>query len=386
MELMAQFSKAATERPIELRRAKQDGAKLVEYIGNFVPEEMIYAAGAKPYLMCRGGEPEPPDAVLDEMLRFMNPLARSMGGFFKLNLDPVTPFADLIAVSQHECHVQRLAEYLEFQNLPIQKIGVAVDWDREFAREYYFNELCEFRQKLEALTGTTITDEKLKRYILLFNEMHGLLRNIGALRKKDCPPLGGEDFIRLNHYTFFTDPEYAIEKLKAIYNELKDAPGKYKKDSPRILLLGHCVAVGDYIVVNRVEEAGAVIVNEMMDEGMRWYQWDVDATGDPLRSIWRQRYVDKVPMNIFQPAWRIRFDYVKKLIEEYQADGVIWYQLLYDEIYDLEYTCVAKWLGELNIPLLRVETSYEYTREAMQPLNTRLETFIEVLRSRKGGR
>ena len=30
---------------------------------------------------------------------------------------------------------------LEFQNLPIQKIGVAADWDREFAREYYYNEL-----------------------------------------------------------------------------------------------------------------------------------------------------------------------------------------------------------------------------------------------------
>ncbi|HEX3010752.1 MAG TPA: 2-hydroxyacyl-CoA dehydratase family protein [Syntrophomonadaceae bacterium] len=386
MELFEGLRRSAIERPSSLRQAKQEGTKIVEYIGNFVPEEMIYAAGAKPYLMCRGGEPEPPDAVLDDVLRFMNPLNRSIAGLIKLGLDPVTPFADIIAISQHECHIQRLAEYLEFQNLPIQKVGVAVDWDRDFAQEYYLKELVELKQKLEALTGNTITDEKLQKYIRLFNEINGLLRNISELRKKDCPPLGGEDFIHLNQYTFFADPEYTVEQLKNIYNGLKDAPGKFKKDAPRLLLAGHSVAVGDNILIKKLEECGAIIANEMLEEGLRWYQWDVKTEGDPLRNIWRQRYLDKVPVNIFQPAWRQRFAYMKKLIEEYRIDGVIWYQLLYDEIWDLEYTSVAKWLEELNVPLLRVETSYEYTREAMLPLNTRLESFIEALRSRKGGK
>ncbi|MFH1117761.1 MAG: 2-hydroxyacyl-CoA dehydratase family protein [Pseudomonadota bacterium] len=383
MELIAELGKAAAERPTALRRMKQDGTKIVEYIGNFVPEEMIYAAGAKPYLMCRGGEPEPPEAVLGEILRFMNPLARSIAGFHILGLDPVTPFADLIAVSQHECHVQRLAEYFEFQNLPVYKVGVTVDWDRDFAREYYYQELLGFKRKLEALTGNTITDEALRKAILLSNEINGLLRDIDGLRKKDNPPLGGNEFMHLNHYTFSTEPEYAIEKLRAIYNELADAPGKFDKNSPRLLLAGHSVAVGDYVVVNRLEELGALIAAEMLEEGFRWYQWDVEAEGDLLRNIWRNRYLDKPPVNIFQPGWRDRFAHMKQLIEQYRIDGVIWYQLLYDEIFDLEYTCIAKWLGEMKVPLLRVETSYEYTREAMAPLNTRLESFVEFLKGDK---
>ncbi len=383
MELIAELGRAAAERPTNLRRMKRDGTKIVEYIGNFVPEEMIYAAGAKPYLMCRGGEPEPPDAVLGEILRFMNPLARSMAGFHILGLDPVTPFADLIAVSQHECHVQRLAEYLEFQNLPVHKVGVTVDWDRDFAREYYYKELLELKRKLEALTGNTITDEALRKAILHSNEINGLLRDIDGLRKKDNPPLGGKEFIHLNHYTFFTEPEYAIEKLRAIYDELEKAPGKFDKNAPRLLLAGHSVAVGDYIVVNRLEELGALIAAEMLEEGFRWYHWDVEAEGDPLRNIWRNRYLDKSPVNIFQPGWRDRFAHMKQLIEEYRIDGVIWYQLLYDEIFDLEYSCVAKWLGEMKVPLLRVETSYEYTREAMAPLNARLESFVEFLKGDK---
>jgi benzoyl-CoA reductase/2-hydroxyglutaryl-CoA dehydratase subunit BcrC/BadD/HgdB len=383
MKAMAELMKAATERPSVLRKAKQDGSKIVEYIGNFVPEEMIYAAGAKPYLMCRGGEPEPPDAVLGDLLRFMNPLARSIAGFHKLGLDPVTPFADLIAINQHESHIERMAEYLELQGLPVHKVGVPADWDRDFAAEYYYNQLVDFKQTLEELTGNAVTDDKLLKYIRYFNEMNRVLRDIAALRKKDAPPLGGEDFIRLNHAGFFNEPEFAVEALKKIYSELLTAPGRFEKKAPRILLAGHCVAVGDYIVVNKIEQTGALIATEMLEEGIRWYQWDIATSGDPLRNIWRQRYLDKVPVNIFQPAWRDRFAHMKQLIEEYRIDGVVWYQLLYDEIFDLEYTCVSKWLEEIKIPLLRIETSYEYTREAMLPLNTRVESFTEVLKGKR---
>ena len=102
-QLMKEFSDLAKMRPAELQKAKAAGKKVVEFIGNYVPDEMIYAAGAEPYLMCRGGEPEPPDTVLEYMLRFMNPLARSMAGYHFMGLDPVTPIADLIAVNQTEC-------------------------------------------------------------------------------------------------------------------------------------------------------------------------------------------------------------------------------------------------------------------------------------------
>ena len=85
-------------------------------------------------------------------------------------------------------------------------------------------------------------------------------------------------------------------------------------------------------------------------------------------------------MNIFQPAWRVRFDHMKALIDDYRIDGVVWYQLAYDEIYDMECTVITKWLRELKVPLLKLETSYEYSREATGPLNTKVESFVESLR------
>jgi len=382
-EAMREFAQLATDRPTKLRELKKQGKKVVAYIGQFVPEELLRAAGVEPYLLCRGGEPEPPEAVLDDMLRFLNPLARSIAGFYMMGLDPVMPLADLIVASQSECHVQRIAELLELKGLPVSKVGVPANWDRPYAGEYYFSELQQLKTRLEELSGAPVTDDGLRESIRHTNEIHALLRKIDALRKRDSPPLGGYDFIHLNHNSFFVDPPVAVEKLTEIAEKFGHAEGKFAKGSPRVLLAGHAVAVGDYLVVKTLEEAGAVIVTEMLDEGMRWYRWDVGTDGDPLRSLWRAMYLDRVPPNIFQPAWRTRFDHMKSLIDEYRIDGVVWYQLAYDEIYDMECTVIAKWLSEMKVPLLKLETSYEYSREATGPLNTKIESFVESLR---GGR
>ena len=377
---MKEFARLATERPVELRELKSRGKKVVAYIGQFVPEEMLRAAGVEPYLLCRGGEPEPPEAVLDDMLRFLNPLARSIAGLYLMGLDPVMPLADLVVASQGECHIQRIAEYLELKGLPVFKVGVPQNWDRPYAAEYYFGELEQLKAKLEALAGNPVTDDKLRACIAQTNEINALLRRIDGLRRREAPPLGGYDFIHLNHHSFFTEPGVAIQKLTEIAGKLESAGGKFPKTAPRLLLAGHAVAVGDYLVVKMLEDSGAVIATEMLDDGIRWYRWDTKIEGDPLRNLWRAKYLDKPPVNIFQPAWRDRFGHMESLIEDYRIDGVVWYQLAYDEIYDMECTVVRKWLSELKVPLLKLETSYEYSREATGPLSTKIESFVESLR------
>jgi hypothetical protein len=40
-------------------------------------------------------------------------------------------------------------------------------------------------------------------------------------------------------------------------------------------------------------------------------------------------------------------------------------------------------LNGMSIPFLKLESSYEYSREAMTPLTTRVESFIETVRQRR---
>lgn len=382
MSNFKEFQKIANDRPMELKQAKKDGKKIIEFIGQYVPDEMIYAAGAEPYFMIKGGEPEPPDAVLEHMLRFMNPYARSIAGYNIMGLDPVTPFADLIIAQQLDCHVGRISELMEYYKLPVYKVGVPVEWKKEHTQKYYLRALEKLKDKLEEVTGNEITNEALKAEVEKSNKINALIRKFDDLRKDENPKISGYDFIRLNHYSLRTRPEVAIDYLEKIYDEIKDAE-PIKGDGPRVLFVGHIVAAGDYAVPKLIEEAGGKIVADMFDDGLRWYRWDIKTEGDMVKNIQQAKYLDKTAACMFQPAWKDRFKDLKEIVKEYNVDAVVWYQLAFDEIYDMEQTVLAKWLGEEGIPILKLETSYEYSREAMGPLQTRIESFIEAVKEGK---
>ena len=134
--------------------------------------------------------PEPPDAVLDYMLRFMNPLARSMAGFLELGLDPVTPMSDLLVTQQTDCHVGRVTELLEFKGIKVNKVGVPADWDKPVAFEYYVASLRKMLAQVEEITGKSVDPALAKEYFEKANKINELFRKINELRKKENPPIG----------------------------------------------------------------------------------------------------------------------------------------------------------------------------------------------------
>ena len=382
-EILEKLEKLSADRPMQLIREKAEGKKVIEYFGDYVPEQWMTAAGIEDYLIMRGGDPQPPEATLDYMLRFMNPLAASMVGNYLLGLDAVMPISDKIVIQQHDSHYGRMCEVLEYKGLPVYKVGVPADYTVEISREYYRKELRDFRKMLEELVGHAIDDDAIRAAYAKTNEINAWLRKIDDLRKKDNPPITFSDFIRLNHYTLRVDYDTSIEALKQIYAELENAHGAHAKDAPRILIMGRGVAAGDYVVPSIIESAGGSIVCEFLDECIRPFHNDISTEGDVVEAYAKAIYDDKVPQCIFQPAWETRFEHLKKLIEEYRIDGVLWYQLSFDEIYDMEYTCIAKWIKEINVPIMKLESSYEYSREAMAPLTTRLESFVDSIKEAK---
>ena len=120
-----------------------------------------------------------------------------------------------------------------------------------------------------------------------------------------------------------------------------------------------------------------------MDRGHRYSQWNVKTQGDLLENLCDCYYLDRVPPTVFQPAWQERQDHLDSLIADYRIDGVVWYQLAFDEIHNMEYAVLAQELEKRHIPLLKLESAYEYTREAMGPLTTRVESYVSAIGQRK---
>jgi benzoyl-CoA reductase/2-hydroxyglutaryl-CoA dehydratase subunit BcrC/BadD/HgdB len=380
LSILGELAQIARTRPEQLKEQKKKGAKIVGYIGRFVPEELIYASGALPYLLCRGGQPEPPDAVIPYMLRFMSPYSRSQIGYHLLGIDPVIPMLDLTVVQCSDCHESRLADLFEYFKLPTVRLGIPPDWEKSLSRDYYYKGLAQLTEKLEALTDNIVSDQKLKESTDSLNKIRDILSKINLLRINHPPPIGGAEFIRLNHYSFYSDPGNLLPKLNDLYGELQKGSSPFPKEAPRLLLAGHVVGVGDYVVPRLIEESGGVIAAEFLDEGTRHCEWNVKTDGDLMTNLGETYYLERTPPSVFQPAWKERVESIKNLIRDFNIDGVIWYQLSFEEVYDLECSIISKALNEINIPFLKLESSYEYSREAMGPLTTRVESFIETVK------
>ena len=60
MEARKKLTSHLGKRALELRELKGKGVKVIGYTpGGFMPEEIVYACGAVPVGLIRGGDPEP---------------------------------------------------------------------------------------------------------------------------------------------------------------------------------------------------------------------------------------------------------------------------------------------------------------------------------------
>lgn len=380
-EILKDLNRLAKARARELVREKEDGKPLIGYNSTFIPEELLRATGANTYLLCRGGEAESADAVLDYMLRFMNPLVRSMAGFLELGQDVITPCADLVVTAQTDCHIARISELLEYKKIPMFKVGIPADWQKDSALAYYTDALRRLLDRVQTITGQAVDEDAARENFRVSNAINACFRRIDALRRGPGSPISFEDYMRLQHLSFLAgDPEMVLEQLTCLCKTLETAPPLLPPDAPRLLLIGRVIAVGDYVLPHLLDACGASVPDTLLDECVRVTEKDVAADGDLVENFARNRYRDRLPIDIFQPSWRTRFACVREILERDRIDGVLWYQLAYDEIYDMEYICVSKWLGDLGIPLLKVETNYSYSREETGLLAARIEEFVRGMR------
>ena len=69
-----------------------------------------------------------------------------------------------------------------------------------------------------------------------------------------------------------------------------------------------------------------------------------------------------------------------ELAESFAVDGVVYQAFSGCQVYEMEYRSIARTLNDKGIPMLYVET--DYSPDDMGQLSTRVEAFIESLKTR----
>ena len=376
-----------------LERAGRDGTKVVGYFpGGYVPEELIYASGAIPVCLASGGDARVADEALSIVPGVICPFARAQLGQMLLKADPFYRAVDLLVVASTCQHVKKIGDIWEYLEGPrVFKLGVPYEHDKDFEVEYYRDRLVALKERLEALTGGAISDDRMSEAIGLYNRLRALLLEVSQTRR--LPKQAGDrspaaidtlDFVRLNHSSFYADPVAMVATLEALQvaasreERLGGGEGDTTGGRPRLLLMGPNLAFGDYDLLTVVTAAGADIVIEDVFEGMRDYRYTVETTGDPMDALARGYLLERMPAAFMRGSLRPRLQSVLGLIRDFEVSGVIWYQLLCCEFYDEESYYFQTLLRDHGIPVLTVESDYHALDSG--PLRTRLAAFVETLR------
>ena len=378
MEAMEKLLSHLDNRLLELEKIREKGTKIVGHTPNaYMPEELVYASGALPLALIRGGDSAAVQASTPYLMRFLDAFCRAQIGYRVLQQEPLYQMPDLLIVPVTDLNVRGIADSWEFfTDVEVFRLGVP-HLKTEHGFRHFLEGLNLLKERLERLTGTKVTEQRIREEIVVTNRLRQLLKDISLLRRSEYPPISGRDFIRLSHSSLYADRQTMIDVLRSLYDELKVKEVASSK-GPRVLLTGSTLALGDNKVAELLEEAGALIVIEEFCEGLRDYWEAVDTDGDPIRALAESYFLRRVPCAFFRGATKERFDFLTKLIKDFKVDGVVWYSLLYRETYAIESYLFQKAAEKMNVPVLTIASDYDDSEAGA--LRTRIETFVETIR------
>lgn len=368
-------------RPAELIEHQKNGGKVFGTFCVYVPDEIIFAAGAIATGLCGGSQFWVPggEKVLPSSTC---PLIKASVG---ARLDKTCPFfriADMY-IGETTCDGKKKAWEILGEDVPMHVMDLP-QMKRRKDVEGWAEEIKTFMTKVEEFTGNKITAESLSSSIKLINDKRRALARLYELRKQPNPPISGKDVLLISQIAFYDDPTRFTQMVNKLCDELdqrvKQGMGIFKEGTKRILFTGTPMAVPNWKLHHIVETSGAAVVAEETCTGTRYFENLVDETKtsiDDMIMALAERYMS-INCACFTPNSG-RIDDIKRLVEEYKADGVIDINLKFCSLYDIEGYTVEKALKEADIPVLGIET--DYNDQDSQQLRTRIGAFVEILNS-----
>ena len=359
-------------RILELEKYKKEGGNVVGTFCVFVPDEVILATKAIGVGLCSGSQfwIEDGEKVLP---RNLCPLVKAFAGAKAGLTCPYFQSCDMI-VGETTCDGKKKAWEIMEEYMPVHVMELP-QMKREKNFEQWEDEIKIFIKRMEELTGNKVTVENLKRAIDVCNRKRRALKRLYDLRKNIPSPISGLDSLLISQIAFSDDPERFIEKTEELCDELEERVKELKPNGKkRILVTGTPMALPNWKLHSIVEGLNAEIVVEETCTGTRYFENEVSDEGDTIDELVKnmsERYMD-INCACFTPNDG-RTEDILKYAEDYNIDGVIYYNLSFCHTY----AKVSKALKKKNIPLLMIET--DYSEEDSGQIKTRVEAFLEMI-------
>ena len=267
--------------------------------------------------------------------------------------------------------------FLTFLDMPFKVADHTVKYYVKQTRNKIVNKISENY-------GVDTSDEALLKAVEEHNEVCRLMTEIGDYRKEENPRITGYEYHVLNLVTYSCPKALILPMLRETAEELKTREPDAKKNyRAKIVVVGS--EMDDPAFTSLIEDSGALVVADRYCFGALPGREEIiiDKSKDVLEQICLHYLrTSQCPRYMSHEKIQERRDYIKHLVDEYHADGVMYEQLKFCEYWGYERALASYvMLNDYGVPTAAVDR--QYTASASGQLRTRVQAFVESLEIKK---
>ena len=327
MAALGELQQCYRNRDAAARAWKAKGGKVVGYVSDSMPEELVAAAGFLPYRL--SGDPE---AGFGTLAQYYYPLAdKSLPGSRVMSLEFINSIMHLVFAGRYD--------FVDYLVIPYARKAVLALYNHFAAAKAAFPELAipelylldrtitpfyasglynrerifEFKAKLESWSGRPIAEDALAAAISDGNENRRLLREISALRVEKR--VSGVEALQVYGVSRFM-PKADHSRLTAQVVDAANA--RTPREGASLFVSGS--PLDNTALYEAVEACGAVVTGESNDWGDRGFDLPLNEALAPIEAV-AERF-HKSPPDLIFPLDAAIAD-VRRRARAAKADGVV---------------------------------------------------------------
>ena len=380
------FHVAYRDRTAAARAWKAAGGKVVGYLCDNVPEELIIAAGFFPLRV--SGAPGHDLTLVRTYVDWLYPpdvAARPVfvDSIIARLLDGSYDVLDCLIVTHNRNAIQAI--YRQLRDAKRERSEIKIPelyyldkaWNPYFVAEAYNRDcILKLRDRLESWAGRTIGESDLRAAIEACNRNRALLSEVMALRAPDPPRLSGVDALAIVSSSMFVSKADHNVWLERLLAKARDMPARC---GARIFVGGSPFDHSQ--LYELIESFGATVVAEDHCWGARVCDRPVSTSSDPLHAL-AERFHCRPACSILFPIERTIQASVERALRT-KADAAIFYVMEGDWSQNWETPDEVERLRSHSMPVLHLR-SQPYEVDLNGPIRGQIETFLASLATARG--
>lgn len=257
----------------------------------------------------------------------------------------------------------------------LENLVMPCQLSRESSKQGYIAELQRFQLTLEEFLGQKVTETALKESIALSNASRVLMRRLFSLARERPGRLRLKFFYGLCEQAMFMPVKEYNGLLEKIVAYLEEKPGN-QSEPERIPLFCTGKIVRPMEIWDLIEEAGGMVVDDVIYGGAAYFAGDVRTDLPPLEAL-AEYWLNMFPFDSFFLQDKFRTDELVGLVKRSGARGVLIVNNEFCEAQNFNYPIYSKALEEAGIPWLLLETGGQ--TQAYGQIKNRIDAFLEML-------